>query len=89
MGKSAQLPFSSRLVRGIGYELLAISIWGLWLALTRLGVNTSLNPDDITAIRFCVSGLILIVTAKQRMRRSLMKQNLSLLRCSHGWYLKN
>lgn len=66
MEKARQLPFSSRLVRGISYGLLAISIWGLWLALTRLGVNTSLTADDITAIRFFVSGLILLPVVLNR-----------------------
>lgn len=64
--KTPQQPFSSRLLRGAGYGLIATSIWGLWLALTRRGVNTTLTAADITAIRFFVSGFILLPVVLRR-----------------------
>ena len=50
----------------MGYGLLAITIWGLWLALTRRGVSTNLTASDLTAIRFSVSGIILLPVVLRR-----------------------
>jgi drug/metabolite transporter (DMT)-like permease len=41
---------------GIGAALL----WGIWPVVSRLGVQTSLTPYDITFLRFAVSGLVLL-----------------------------
>jgi drug/metabolite transporter (DMT)-like permease len=37
-----------------------VSIWASWVVAVRLGLRTSLNSWDITAIRFGVAGLILL-----------------------------
>lgn len=45
---------------GLGYGLLAALIWGAWPVVTRMGVQQSLEPADIVALRFTVAGLILL-----------------------------
>ena len=35
-------------------------MWAAWIVAVRLGIRTSLQPRDITAIRFGVAGLILL-----------------------------
>jgi drug/metabolite transporter (DMT)-like permease len=53
-------PAASMYVRGALFGLAAVSIWSGWIVTARLGLKTSLTPWDITAIRFGVSGLILL-----------------------------
>ncbi|CAN5459731.1 DMT family transporter [soil metagenome] len=53
-------PTPSEYIRGSLYGLAAVSIWASWIVAVRLGIRTSLNPWDITAIRFGVAGLILL-----------------------------
>lgn len=38
----------------------AVLIWGGWMAVTRLGVTTTLSAADLTMLRFGVAGLILL-----------------------------
>jgi drug/metabolite transporter (DMT)-like permease len=45
---------------GALYGLTAVSIWAGCLVVGRLGVQTSLTPWDIAALRFGVAGLILL-----------------------------
>jgi len=45
---------------GILYGLVAALIWGTWPILSQLGVNESLSAFDIAALRFGVSGFILL-----------------------------
>lgn len=40
--------------------LAAVSIWAGWIVIAQIGLRTSLAPEDITAIRFAVAGLILL-----------------------------
>src|SRR5918996_5420118 len=40
--------------------LAAVTIWAGWIVVARLGLRTSLAPEDITAIRFAVAGPILL-----------------------------
>ena len=47
-------------VRGALYGLAAISIWSGWIVVARLGLQTSLTPWDIAALRFGVAGLQLL-----------------------------
>lgn len=44
---------------GVLFALGAISIWAGWMAVTRLGVTTSLSTFDITLLRFGVAGILL------------------------------
>ena len=53
-------PTTSEYVRGSLYGLAAVSLWAAWIVAVRLGIKTSLQPWDITAIRFGVAGLILL-----------------------------
>ena len=46
--------------KGLAFGILTVFIWGAWPVVTRLGVQTSFSPYDITAIRFFVSGVILL-----------------------------
>lgn len=50
----------SGLTSGIIFGILAALIWGAWPVLSRLGLNQSLDPYDITALRFGIAGLILL-----------------------------
>ena len=46
-------------IRGALYGLAAVSIWSGWIVVARLGLQTSLTPWDIAALRFGVAGLLL------------------------------
>ena len=45
---------------GMLYGTLAALIWGAWPVVSRVGVQQSLDPADITALRFGVAGLLLL-----------------------------
>ena len=47
-------------VRGALYGLAAVSIWSGWIVVARLGLQSSLTPWDIAALRFGVAGLLLL-----------------------------
>lgn len=51
---------TSEYVRGALYGTAAVGIWASWIVAVRLGIRTSLAPQDIVAIRFGVAGLILL-----------------------------
>ena len=55
-----QSPITSKYARGALYGLAAVSIWAGFIVVARLGIRTSLTPWDITAIRFAVSGSLLL-----------------------------
>jgi drug/metabolite transporter (DMT)-like permease len=56
----AQSPTTSEYARGALYGLAAVSIWAAFIVVARLGLRTSLTPWDIAAIRFAVSGSLLL-----------------------------
>jgi drug/metabolite transporter (DMT)-like permease len=56
----AQSPTTSEYARRALYGLAAVSIWAGFIVVARLGIRTSLTPWDITAIRFAVSGSLLL-----------------------------
>ena len=56
----AQSPTTSEYARGALCGLAAVSIWAGFIVVARLGIRTSLTPWDITAIRFVVSGSLLL-----------------------------
>ena len=56
----APSPTTSRYLRGVAYGLAAVTIWAAFIVFARHGVRTNLTPWDITAIRFTVSGSILL-----------------------------
>ena len=45
---------------GVAWALLTVAIWGFWSAYTRLGLSRSLHPEDLVALRFGISGLLLL-----------------------------
>ncbi len=47
-------------LRGALYGLAAVSIWSGWIVVARLGLQSSLTPWDIAALRFGVAGLLLL-----------------------------
>ena len=47
-------------IRGAAYGLAAVGIWSGWIVAARLGLQTSLTPWDIAALRFGVAGLLLL-----------------------------
>src|SRR5471032_415303 len=47
-------------MRGAVYGLAAVCIWSGWIVVARLGLQTSLTPWDIAALRFGVAGLLLL-----------------------------
>jgi drug/metabolite transporter (DMT)-like permease len=58
---TTQIPASrGRYLAGALFGLGAISIWAGWMAITRLGVTTSLSPYDLTMLRFGTAGLLLL-----------------------------
>jgi drug/metabolite transporter (DMT)-like permease len=46
--------------RGAVFGIAAASIWAGWMAITRIGVTTTLDAWDIAAARFGLAGLILL-----------------------------
>lgn len=59
-------PTFSEYIRGAFYGLAAVSIWASWIVAVRFGIKTSLSPIDITAIRFGVAGVILLLYLLRR-----------------------
>jgi drug/metabolite transporter (DMT)-like permease len=55
-----QSPTTSEYARGALYGLAAVSIWAGFIVVARLGIRTNLTPWDIAAIRFAVSGSLLL-----------------------------
>lgn len=49
-----------RYLQGAAYGVAAVSIWAGWMAVTRIGVTTSLDAWDIAALRFGLAGLVLL-----------------------------
>ena len=58
-----------RRIAGIAAALLAVSVWGGWIPVTRLGLTTQLRPEDVVALRFGVAGLLLAPLLALRWRR--------------------
>lgn len=51
---------------GFGWAVVAITVWSGSLVMLRLGVTTSLNAYDLTALRFGVAAIILAPVALRR-----------------------
>ncbi|MEP5761563.1 MAG: DMT family transporter [Litoreibacter sp.] len=51
---------------GLGWAVVAITVWSGSLVMLRLGVTTSLNAYDLTMLRFGVAALILAPVALRR-----------------------
>ena len=57
---------SRKTLLGLGWAAVAITIWSGSLVMLRLGVTTSLNAYDLTALRFGVAALILTPVVLRR-----------------------
>ncbi len=57
---------SRSILSGLGWAVVAITVWSGSLVMLRLGVTTSLNASDLTMLRFGVAALILAPVALQR-----------------------
>jgi drug/metabolite transporter (DMT)-like permease len=57
---------------GIICGLLAAAIWGSWPVVSRLGVQGTLSPYDITALRYAISGVLLLPFLWRRGNRRLV-----------------
>lgn len=55
----SELPWTV-ILRGVGWNALAVLIWGGWMVVTGLGVQAGLDALDVTAIRLGVAGLLLV-----------------------------
>src|SRR5262245_19215528 len=60
IGVAARIPTSSAYTRGALYGLAAVSIWAGNIVVAGIGLQSSLTPWDISAIRFLVAGLLLL-----------------------------
>jgi drug/metabolite transporter (DMT)-like permease len=61
-----QNPTTSEYARGALYGIAAVSIWAAFIVVARFGLQTSLTPWDIAAIRFGVAGSLLLPYAVSR-----------------------
>jgi drug/metabolite transporter (DMT)-like permease len=52
--------------RGAFFGVAAVSIWAGWMAVTRIGVTTTLNAWDIAALRFGLAGLVLLPVLRRK-----------------------
>lgn len=48
--------------------LVAVSIWAGWIPMTRLALSVRLRPEDVTAVRFGIPGLVLLPVLLLRWR---------------------
>lgn len=63
-------PAGRRLAEGIGFALIAVSLWGGWFVVTRrtVGAGGTLGPADLVALRFGIGGLLLLPVLALRLR---------------------
>lgn len=57
---------SRNILAGLGWAVVAITVWSGSLVMLRLGVTTSLNAYDLTMLRFGVAALLLAPVALRR-----------------------
>ena len=57
---------SRNILSGLGWAVVAITVWSGSLVMLRLGVTTNLNAYDLTMLRFGVAALILAPVALRR-----------------------
>src|SRR5438067_1500795 len=69
---------------GVAWALLTVAIWGFWSVYTRLGLNRSLHAEDMVALRFGISGLLLLpllVRSSRAISRSVWIEGILLAAC--------
>ena len=75
---------STNVTMGMAYGIAAALIWGIWPVLSRLGVSETLTAFDITALRFGVSGLILLPLVFRHSTKNLGWKRALFLSCGAG-----
>ncbi len=70
---------SSHLGAGIFSGLIAALVWGSWPIISRLAVEGHLSVYDLTALRFGISGLVLLPVLWRRGLRQVPKRGVLLL----------
>ena len=58
--RPAEAEHGFRTLAGCGLALLAVAIWSGWLVITRMAVTSTLTAEDLAALRFGSSGLVLL-----------------------------
>jgi drug/metabolite transporter (DMT)-like permease len=58
----------ARRISGFIAALAAVSVWAGWIPVTRLAVVTRLRPEDVAALRFAISGVLLAPVLALRWR---------------------
>ena len=85
MAPAAKQVSTARLSRaGVAWALLTVAIWGMWSVYTRLGLIRSLHPEDLVALRFGISGLLLLpllVPISRGISRSVWIEGVLLAAC--------
>ncbi len=74
----------SAMVMGILFGLVTALIWGSWPVFTRFSVGRTMNPYDITALRFGVSGILLLPYLWRKSWRSIPPGLILLMVCGAG-----
>jgi len=69
----------NKLLQGYIFALITASLWASFVILGRLAGSTSLNPFDLTALRFAVAAVILFPLWLFRYRFSLLSPRLMVL----------
>jgi drug/metabolite transporter (DMT)-like permease len=62
------VPDGTRRTAGFIAALAAVTVWAAWIPVTRFGVVTHMSPEDLAALRFGVSGLLLLPVLALRWR---------------------
>ncbi|WP_162917591.1 DMT family transporter [Dongia deserti] len=60
------MPRPWRVLAGCALALVAVAIWSGWLVITRLAVTSTLTAEDLAALRFGASALILLPVVWRR-----------------------
>ncbi|MBG0809157.1 DMT family transporter [Methylosinus sp. H3A] len=79
-------PQTARYATGAMFGVSAVTIWATWIAVTRLGVTTTLSVYDLTMLRFGAAGVLLfpVVLRKGIALERLGALRLLILVCSAG-----
>ncbi len=72
------------IVNGYLYAILAVFIWSGFILVSRMGGISHLHPDDIVAIRYLISSLILLPLWYFRFRFRLFDRKLVILSLTGG-----
>ena len=78
------MPDNSRFMTGIAYGIATVLIWAAFPILTKISVEQSLTPSDITILRYGTAGLILLPILFRKGLQGLPLSALVILVCGAG-----